>query len=67
MNQEYYRNMATTPQFAPDRISRIDGKSAVIDDSQDISVLKHYEETLRTNQRLMQDTINMRDEGTRRL
>lgn len=41
MNQDYYRNMATTPQFAQDRISNINGKSGVVDDTQDISMLKY--------------------------
>lgn len=50
MNPEHYRNQATTPQFAVDRISKIEGKSEQIGiESQDISVLKHYDESLKLN------------------
>lgn len=59
LNEEYYRNMATTPQFAADRISKIEGKSEPVADSMEPSFLR--DESFRERERLKQETINQRD------
>ena len=61
LNEEYYRNMATTPQLAADRISKIDGKSEIVADSMEPSFLR--DESFRERERLKQETINQRDLG----
>lgn len=63
LNEDYYRNMATTPQFAPDRISKIDGKSeAIHTPAHELSYLKelNQDESFKVKDRPRQDTFNMR-------
>ena len=64
LKADYYRNMTSTPQFAP-TVSKIDGKSEHINDTQDLSILKNSDDSLnlKLNQKLlMWDTINQREE-----
>lgn len=64
-NDSYDRNMATTPQFAPDRISRIDGKSEPVrDESRDLSFLQDDSFRVKDKFRAL-DTLNQRDHDFR--
>ena len=61
MNEEYYRNMATTPQFATgEHISRIDSRSGGVNDTTNPSFLRDREKSFIERELLKQETINQR-------